>query len=86
MENKYNFDLVEPAPGPRKPIREGIAVGTIRTRYSKLPPTYKVACEHCGHEDNRTEWQAHHQFHCYECGRDSRGPVERGLELPEPQR
>jgi len=84
-QGKHNFDYVpiNPERGRPNPLRDGIDVGTIRTKYSNLPPTYRIACEHCGHEDTRTEWQARNQFKCYECHQTSRGLVPRGLRLEE---
>ena len=84
-QGKYDFDYVPIDPhreGP-KPIKEGIMPGTLRSRWSPHPPTYRIACEHCGHEDTRTEWQAYNQFKCYECHQTSRGLVPRGLSLEQ---
>jgi len=50
-----------------------VIVNNIVSRWSKIPPTMRIACEHCGHDAERTEWQAQNTFHCYECGKDSHG-------------
>ncbi len=73
MRKPFDSVPIDPNRETVKPLRDGVPVGTIRTRYSEIPPTYVIACEHCGHEASRTEWQAEHTFKCWECGETSRG-------------
>jgi hypothetical protein len=49
----------------------------IKSRWSRIPPTVRIPCEHCGDTQERTEWQSQNTFHCYECGKDSRGKTEK---------
>lgn len=57
---KYNFDHVEPAPGPRKPLRDGIPVGTLRSQGGLKPQ-----CEKDIHR-----WSNTKDKFCLDCGKD----------------
>lgn len=65
------FDSVTPAPGPRKPLRDGIPVGAIRVGPLKVGEEKQIPCPHCGDNQWRTQWQTENHFKCWVCQRMS---------------